>query len=211
MPRPSRPHLDTRPSCCTAAARAGARCTACCRRRTRRSACGSASPPRTCWSTRSTGTTPRPRGHLRARRTASRAACLGPTAARPSGGPCPPPPPHRSSRWGARPLARGVCCGADPGTCVPPQPVGWAGAWTRHCPQVAAVFAVGVCAKTHPSPSTAFPPSRLAPRPAAHPCAGPRTRTAAARPPARRAAGRPWSAATGSGSWCARPLRGGFR
>lgn len=66
-PRPAaRAHLDTRQSCCTGAARAGARCTACCRRRTRRSACGSASPRRTCWSTRSTGTTPRPRGHLRA-------------------------------------------------------------------------------------------------------------------------------------------------
>lgn len=67
VPRPAaRAHLDTRQSCCTGAARAGARCTACCRRRTRRSACESASPRRTCWSTRSTGTTPPPRGHLRA-------------------------------------------------------------------------------------------------------------------------------------------------
>ena len=58
------PHLDTQPSYCTAAAHAGARCTACCRTRTRRSGCGSASLRRRCWSTHSTGTTPRPRGHL---------------------------------------------------------------------------------------------------------------------------------------------------
>lgn len=66
FPRPPRrtAHLDTQRSCCTAAAPAGARCTACCRRTTHRSACESASPHRRCWSTRSTGTTPRPRGHL---------------------------------------------------------------------------------------------------------------------------------------------------
>uniref|UniRef100_A0A4X1SFQ8 Uncharacterized protein n=1 Tax=Sus scrofa TaxID=9823 RepID=A0A4X1SFQ8_PIG len=44
-------------------------------RKTRRSACGSASPRRRCWSTRSTGTTPPPRGHLWARPAASQACC----------------------------------------------------------------------------------------------------------------------------------------
>lgn len=65
-PRPvlSSTHLDTRPSCCRAAAPSEAHCTECCRRMTRRSGCGSASPRRRCWSTRSMGTTPRLLGHL---------------------------------------------------------------------------------------------------------------------------------------------------
>lgn len=57
-------HLDTQRSCCRAAAPSEAHCTECCRRTTRRSGCGSASPRRRCWSTRSTGTIPRLLGHL---------------------------------------------------------------------------------------------------------------------------------------------------
>lgn len=54
-----------------------------------------------------------------------------------------------------------------------------------------------------------FPPHPPAsPTPAAHLSAGTGTQTVA-RPPAPPAAGHPWTSGTGSGSWCARPLRGG--
>lgn len=57
-------HLGTRQSCCTASAPGEDRCTECCRKTTRRTWSWSASPPRRWSNTRSTGTTPPPRGHL---------------------------------------------------------------------------------------------------------------------------------------------------
>lgn len=57
-------HLGTRQSCCTVSAPGEGRCTECCRKMTRRTSSWSASPPRRWSNTRSTGTTPPPRGHL---------------------------------------------------------------------------------------------------------------------------------------------------
>lgn len=60
-------YLGTWRSCCRAGSPAEARCTGCHRGRTRRSGSAPADPARTSRNTRSTGTTPRPRGHLRER------------------------------------------------------------------------------------------------------------------------------------------------
>lgn len=91
-PRRCPAHLDTRPSCCTAAAPAGVHCTACCKRTTRRNACASASPRRTCWSTHSTETTPRPPGHLGVQR--QRVGPHAPRPGRPARLPTAAPPPR---------------------------------------------------------------------------------------------------------------------
>lgn len=51
-------YLDKQKNCCRVSALAAAHCTACCRRRTRKTACGSASPPHMWQSSRSTLSTP---------------------------------------------------------------------------------------------------------------------------------------------------------
>lgn len=109
---PGPAHLDTQQSYCRVVVRAKARCTGCCRTTTRRNGCGSASLRRTYWSTRSTGTTPPPLGHLPAKPTASVAAnaCLC-GCSHILGGPHPPPP------GGMRAGQQGACSGLTTSVC----------------------------------------------------------------------------------------------